>query len=253
MIHAIPFKVVHPCPRPRAVPPCVTTTSTGLRPSPSTHLPLSRSPPHPLSLVLSFAPSRFSSSSFHPIFSLTRSLARSLAHSCLHTTRVRTHARSTHTYTHTYVPRARNIHMQHAHTLALVLSPYWLSIPACNDSMALPHPCASNQCYCFIVPLLLLLLDTRKGDPSIPRRSGTPRRVARLRFASPRLVSPYRAAPRADPKLATTNGASAEPSRAEASRAKKRYIATERDGERTRGGRRERGGRHRERERETRA
>lgn len=146
MIHAIPFKVVHPCPRPRAVPPCATTTSTGLRPSPSTRLPLSSSPP--LSLSLSFSLSLLPASRRLPFIPSSRSralsLARSLAHSCLHTTRVRTHARSTHTHTqtHTYVPRARNIHMQHAHTLALVLSPYWLSIPACNDSMALPHPCA---------------------------------------------------------------------------------------------------------------
>lgn len=145
MIHAIPFKVVHPCPRPRAVPPCVTTTSTGLRPSPSTHLPLSPSPP--LSLPLSLSRSLFRSFPLLVVFlsshllahALSRSLAHSHTHACTQLVCARTHV--AHTHRHIRTARTQHTHA-HAHTLALVLSPYWLSIPACNDSMALPHPCA---------------------------------------------------------------------------------------------------------------
>lgn len=66
---------------------------------------------------------------------------------------------------------------------------------------------SSNQCYCFIVPLLLLLLDTRKGDPSIPESVRERRgRVASTRLALPHRVSlaePRRASPRlALPRLA---------------------------------------------------
>lgn len=135
MIHAIPFKVVHPCPRPRAVPPRVATTTTTSRRSflsipafpllhPCAHPPLRR--------LLPFIPPSHS-----------RSFVRSLARAPM-----RTHAHSgRHTYTHLY---RRTLCLSPSHTLLfslaqalpLVLSPYWLSIPACNDSMALPHPCA---------------------------------------------------------------------------------------------------------------
>jgi len=60
---------------------------------------------------------------------------------------------------------------------------------------------SSNQCYCFIVPLLLLLLDTRKGDPSIPS-SVRERRVTTVRLASRRSEAraSSRGGPRAEPR-----------------------------------------------------
>lgn len=179
MIHAIPFKVVHPCPRPRAVPPCVTTTSTSLRPSPSTQLPLSRA----RCLSLSLCRSLFRSFPLLVVFLSSHLLARSLT---------RTLMPAHNSCAHAHITYARNTHTYSMHTRSLSYYPPTGSLFLRVTTQWRCHTLApsSNQCYCFIVPLLLLLLDTRKGDPSIPRRSGTPRRVARLRFASPRLAVP---------------------------------------------------------------
>lgn len=109
---------------------------------------------------------------------------------------------------------------------------------------------SSNQCYCFIVPLLLLLLDTRKGDPSIPRRSGTPRRVARLRFASPRLASPYRAAPRRASRRSKASNDERRVGRAEPSRSEQSEEAVHRHRERRRKNERRKEGERRDTQRE---
>jgi len=108
-------------------------------------------------------------------------------------------ARSTRAHTH-----AR------AHALSLRLSvsppyyPYWGSLFLRVTTQWRCHTLApsSNQCYCFIVPLLLLLLDTRKGDPSIPGRFGN---AASLRLASPR-ADPKRE--RASERASESRGAS---------------------------------------------
>jgi len=122
MIHAIPFKVVHPCPRPRVVPPRRATTSTSLRPSSS---PARFS----LSLSLSLSPSALPPRS------------RSLARPCAHTSTRRTQTRapslsrsplSRSYYSPTGSPFLRVTTQWRCHTLAP----------------------SSNQCYCFIVALL---------------------------------------------------------------------------------------------------
>lgn len=151
MIHAIPFKVVHPCPR-RTAPRCHHYHQPPLVPI-CTGVP-SPSPPRPVS-VLSSLP-----------------LARSHAHARTCTRSVtRTDALS---LSLSYYPPTGSLFLRvttqwRCHTLAP----------------------SSNQCYCFIVPLLLLLLDTRKGDPSIPESVRECR--GRRRFASPRLALPSRA------------------------------------------------------------
>lgn len=180
------------------------------RPSPSTSplraLPLSLS--LPLSSSLSFSLSLLPASRL-PFIPSSRSRALSLAHSCL---------AHTHTYTFnmcTHHPHTRT----HAHTLTLAYYPPTGSLFLRVTTQWRCHTLApsSNQCYCFIVPLLLLLLDTRKGDPSIPRRSETLRRVARLRFASPRFVVSCRASRRSKASNNEQRVGRAEPSRSEQS------------------------------------
>jgi len=131
MIHAIPFKVVHPCPRPRAVPPRVATTTTSRRSSLLYRRFLSFSRTRlPLCRLLPFIPPSRSRA-------LARSLARSLAHA-----RTRTHSEHR-THTHICIDAyVLSLSLSLSLALPLALFPYWLSIPACNDSMALPHPCA---------------------------------------------------------------------------------------------------------------
>lgn len=115
-----------------------------------------------------------------------RLFARSLAH-----TPMRAHARPSHI--HTFV-QTHSLSLPPSLSLCLSYYPPTGSLFLRVTTQWRCHTLApsSNQCYCFIVPLLLLLLDTRKGDPSIPESgSGTPRS---RRFdspcpASPRLVS----------------------------------------------------------------
>lgn len=184
MIHAIPFKVVHPCPRPRAVPPRATTTTTSRRsflsiPARSPSCPRARLP---LRRLLPFIPP----------------------------SRSRAHAR---TCTDASLPLSLSLELSLSYypptgSLFLRVTTQW----RCHTLAP-----SSNQCYCFIVPLLLLLLDTRKGDPSIPESVRERRgRVASLR-ASTRLALPRRR-PRFVSRL-TEARAKAEPSRA------KRYEA----------------------------
>lgn len=124
MIHAIPFKVVHPCPRPRVVPPRHATTSTSLRPS--------------LSPARLLTHSLFLSPSLRPTFSLA--LARPCAH------------------TNTHHTQTRILSLSHTHSSSLSLSHY---PPTGSPFLRVTtqwrcHTLApsSNQCYCFIVPLL---------------------------------------------------------------------------------------------------
>lgn len=194
MIHTIPFKVVHPCPRPRAVPPRVATTTTPVAARPCLcprFLSFCRARPS-LRRLLSFIPP-----------SRSRALARSLARTHAH---ARTCTPVTHSRTHTRTD-APSLSL----SLSLCLSHYpptgSLFLRVTTQWRCHTLAPSSNQCYCFIVPLLLLLLDTRKGDPSIPSRV----RERRGRVAPTRLVLPRRAAPRL---VSRRTKARAEPSEA---------------------------------------
>lgn len=159
-------------------------------------------------LLVPRTPSPSSSPSFHCSLSLTRvrSFARSHAHA-----RTCKRAAGRHTYTHFY-RRVLSLFL----SLSLSYYPPTGSLFLRVTTQWRCHTLApsSNQCYCFIVPLLLLLLDTRKGDPSIPESV----RERRGRVASTRLALPRRAPPRFVSRL-TKARAKAEPSRA------KRYEA----------------------------
>lgn len=184
--------MVHPCPRPRAVPPRVATTTTSRRSFLS--IPARPSPGPASERARARAPSPTSSPSFHPSLSLARLRPLARSHAPARTCTLGT------THVHTFV-------QTHSLSLSLKLS---LSYYPPTGSLFLRvttqwrcHTLApsSNQCYCFIVPLLLLLLDTRKGDPSIPESVRERRgRVASLRLALPCLAVPRRASSRASPK-----------------------------------------------------
>jgi len=219
MIHAIPFKVVHPCPRPPyrpALPPLPPVPVYTLYRRRSRRFSRARHPPS-------------SSPSFHPSLSLSHTPMRA------HTYRASNTRTEYHTYTHSYIcTRSLSLSLSYyppTGSLFLRVTTQW----RCHTLAP-----SSNQCYCFIVPLLLLLLDTRKGDPSIPEsvrerrgrvastRLALPHRVslASLRLASPRLASPCFASPRlASPRLALPRLASprlASPCRASSRVAPKR-------------------------------
>lgn len=180
MIHAIPFKVVHPCPRPRAVPPRVATTTTSRRSRPCL-FPLLLPQPRARARAFPFAVSFLSSRPLAP--------ARSFAHPCAHM-----HARTlaiSHLHTHSFSVRSLSL------SLSLSCYPPTGSLFLRVTTQWRCHTLApsSNQCYCFIVPLLLLLLDTRKGDPSIPESVRERGAVASLRLALSCLVLPCLALP----------------------------------------------------------